>query len=146
MTSKRKAGAAHRRLVLPNADDISPVFASSWTASKLDRLIEYVRAGRPVWWRREGFHNEPFRGTDPKWHILVGRTRGDESNTLTKWDFTWKAACGYRRVHPEILFGMLDFKVGAPKIDDRCEKCSTLYAGHLAERRRDAARTKESDR
>jgi len=125
-----------RRLILPRAEDVSVVYVSPWYNKRLDRLIGYVRAGRPVWWRREPFHNEPFRDTEPKWHIFTGRIRGDENDSLAKWDFTWRAACGYTRVRPEILFGPLDFKVGAPKKDDRCEKCQAMYAAHLVERRR----------
>lgn len=119
--------------VLPAKENVSTAYI--WHQKPLQRLLDYVNARRPVWWRREPFHTPSFRDSVPKWHLFTGRIRGDEDSSVAKWQFTWIAACGYTRVREEVLFGLLPFKVGAPKKAERCAKCHLLYAAHLVERR-----------
>lgn len=123
-------------LTLPSLDDISRAYAFESDRKRIQRLLEHVDAGRPVWWHRERFHKEPFREVDPKWHVLESRVRGDVEDDMARWDFTWRAACGYTRVRSELLFGALSFSATTPRRTARCEKCQVLYAGYLAARRR----------
>lgn len=125
-----------RRLVLPTEEDVEPVSLSAWNSTRFGRLAGYVAAGRPVWWRREGFNSQRYRDSKPKWHIFTGRYRREDGPSERRWDSVWHAACGYERFHTEVLFGLFDFRVVAPSKAERCEKCDAMYAQYRAECRR----------
>lgn len=81
-------------------------------------MLDVARTGASVWWRRGGFHEQAFRGVEPKWHILSGRT------TKPAGHGEWLAKCGYTRDFSEQI--MLDFpklSKAAPKKSTRCLKC-----------------------
>lgn len=95
------------------------------SAKKCNQMLALAKAGTTVWWRRGGFHEEPFRDTEPKWHVLTGRfTHSSDPERLPIGDPMWAALCGYRKSFSEQIF--LEFPKltkYAPQKDSRCRKC-----------------------
>lgn len=114
--------ASQRPPGLATVDDVSRAAVDERDRRRLQKLLDAVASHRPVWWRRNGFHQAPHADAEPKWHLFAGRTRSDDPER--RWHFTWSALCGYRYVHLEIISGMPRFKVTSPKKDDRCKKCT----------------------
>jgi hypothetical protein len=106
-------------------------------------MLALARSGAIIWWRREGFHEEPFRDNEPKWHVLTGRfTHRNDPEMLPISDPVWAALCGYRKSFDERIFEMFPrLTKRAPKKDTRCRKCAAELPAH---RERFAAKQAEA--
>lgn len=98
-----------------------------------NEMLGLAKAGATIWWRREGFHEEPFRGTEPKWHVLTGRfSHRNNPEMQPEDDPVWTALCGYRKGFDERIFEMFpSLRKTAPKKDTRCRKCIAELPAHL---------------
>lgn len=98
-------------------------------------MLALARTGATVWWRREGFHEEPFRDTEPKWHVLTGRfTHRNDPAMKPEDNPVWAALCGYRKGFDERIFEVFpSLRKAAPKKDTRCRKCVSELPAHRAE-------------
>jgi hypothetical protein len=68
------------------------------SVKKCNEMLALAKAGTTIWWRREGFHQEPFQGTEPKWHVLTGRfSHRNNPEMQPDDDPVWTALCGYRK-------------------------------------------------
>jgi hypothetical protein len=109
-------------------------------------MLALAKSGTTVWWRREGFHEEPFRDNEPKWHVLTGRfTHRNNPEMLPISDPVWAALCGYRKDFDERIFEEFPrLTKRAPKVATRCRKCVSELPAYLerraAERAEKAAR------
>lgn len=113
-------------LDLPGAEGSNWARVYPERQGRLDRLRACVESGRPAWWRREGFHKEPYRDVQPKWHVFAGRVRGVTEDTM--WRFTWKALCGYSRDVEEIISEPPAMRSGKtpPAKGTRCVRCDAI--------------------
>lgn len=98
-------------------------------------MLALARAGASIWWRREGFHQEPFRGVEPKWHVLTGRfTHHNKPGMQPADNPVWAALCGYERAFDERIFEVFpSLRKVAPKKTTRCLKCVEALPAHKAE-------------
>lgn len=105
------------------------------SVKKCNKVLTLASAGVTIWWRREGFHTEPFRGIEPKWHVLTGRlTHQNDPIMIERDEPVWTGLCGYRKSFAEWVF--MEFpalRKTAPKKDTRCRKCVSELPRHLAE-------------
>jgi hypothetical protein len=103
---------------------------------KCREMLALAHSGTTVWWRREGFHQEPFRGAEPKWHVLTGRfTHHNDPDMKPEDRPVWAALCGYRKDFDERMFERFpSLRKSAPKKDTRCRKCAAELPAHLAAR------------
>ncbi|ROR76107.1 hypothetical protein SAMN06295974_3745 [Plantibacter flavus] len=116
---KAVKGAALTRL--PSVDDIDPVTIDAHQGPRVQKIREYVGAGRSVWWEWPVQRSTRFPDRDPKWHVLGGRVRSQDPKR--RWDFNWLAICGYQYMRPEIISGLGRFGVTPPKRALRCALC-----------------------
>lgn len=110
---------------VPAEADISQFHVGWPNTKRVAKLIGYIVLRIPVWWRRPGFHTEPFRATPPKWHLLRARIHSGQKGD---WGVLWVAQCGYEYSNDEILGWFLDFRKTAPKKAERCIKCEDAFA------------------
>ncbi|MGY4541356.1 hypothetical protein ACVWY0_001265 [Arthrobacter sp. UYNi723] len=103
------------------------------SVKKCNAMLALARAGASIWWRREGFHTEPFREVEPKWHVLTGRfTHHNNPEMQPEDNPVWAALCGYQRPFDERIFEMFpNLRKTAPKKDIRCRKCVSELPAHL---------------
>lgn len=101
---------------------------------KCNEMLALARSGVTIWWRREGFHQEPFRDIEPKWHVLTGRFTHHNDPEMQPEDHpVWTALCEYRKSFDERFFEVFpSLRKTAPKKDTRCQVCVTELPGHLA--------------
>ena len=97
-------------------------------------MLTMAKAGSAIWWRREGFHQEPFRDTEPKWHVLTGRFTHRNKPTMQPEDNpVWAALCGYEKEFDEHIFEVFpSLRKVAPKKDTRCLRCVEALPAHRA--------------
>lgn len=97
------------------------------SVKKSNEMLALARSGVTVWWRRDGFNQEPFRGVEPKWHVLTGRLahhNSPETHPNPSFDPLWTALCGYQKIFDERIFNDFpNLRKTAPKKDTRCRKC-----------------------
>lgn len=88
-------------------------------------MLALAKSGATIWWRREGFHQVPFRGTEPKWHVLTGRiTHLNDPTMGPNDDPVWTALCDYRKSFDELIsLKFPNLRKTAPRTDTRCRKC-----------------------
>ena len=102
---------------------------------KCNEMLALARTGATVWWRREGFHQEPFRDTEPKWHVLTGRfTHRNKPEMQPADNPVWAALCGYEKAFDERIFEMFpSLRKSAPKKATRCRVCVEALPAHQAQ-------------
>lgn len=120
------------------------------SARRCNQMLALAKAGATVWWRRGGFHEEPFRDTDPKWHVLTGRlSHRNTPNMLPLQEPVWLALCGYKKSFSEQIFHTFPrLTKNAPKKVTRCLRCLDElpeYKKQVADRLAKEAKKTEQD-
>lgn len=92
---------------------------------RMEKLIDALRSGRPVWMRRGNFRDPVWRDIAPKWHILKSRTKvGD-------YEWVHEAYCEYT-IQGTILQCLPDrIGVTVPRKADRCKRCMSRFGTML---------------
>jgi hypothetical protein len=103
------------------------------SVKRCNEMLALAKSGAIIWWRRGGFHEEPFRGVEPKWHVLTGRlSHHNTPEMLPLEDPVWLALCGYKKGFDERIFEVFPrLTKRAPKKDTRCRKCAAELPDHL---------------
>lgn len=105
---------------------------SASSIRRCNEMLALARAGAIIWWRRDGFHEEPFRDVEPKWHVLTGRlSHHNTPEMLPIEDPVWLALCGYKKGFDERIFEEFPrLTKRAPKKDTRCRRCAGELPAH----------------